>query len=452
MSPSYLDRCLWEELLREAPNDASLREAIGSGLTRALIDRLQYVRLRRTLAYVAQKSSFYRQLYSELSFDPYSVGSLDDIRRIPFTEPRHIISEPFRLACVSIGDVTRIVTIASSGTSGEAKKVLFTEADLRRIATLFAADTRQVVGEKRVVVQIMLPGTALFGQANILGKAMEAAGSVAVITGDDVDMKAQIESISRNHCTALVGYSSYLYKLTRLGGLSADLGRMGIDWIVTAGEPLPQSVKKVLEDVWKAKVFSHYGLTEMGFNTGMECGQGTGYHIHEADFIVEIVDPETGTPVEEGAEGELVLTSINRQAMPLVRYRTRDVTRILAEQSRCGSVLRRIGPVRRLGETTIRLGGGKIETSDLDEILFSIPDIIDYRISEGDDPNDETLRFLIETAPPGTNLNPGLVRDAVEERLYANGIISRPEKTVEVRLVPSFAPAHKRSVRCEPSI
>ena len=304
MSPGYLDRCVWKDLLREAQNEADLREATGRELTRALIERLHYIKLRRTLAYVAGKSSFYRQLYSEQNFDPDSVGSLAEIRRIPFTEPHHITSEPFRLACVPIGDVTRIVTLASSGTSGEAKRVLFTEADLHRIGTLFVADTRQVVGEKKVVVQIMLPGTALLGQANLLGKAIEAAGSVPVITGDDADMMGQIESISRNHCTALVGYSSYLYKLTRLGDLSADLGRMGIEAIVTAGEPLPRSVREVLEDVWKAKVFSHYGLTEMGFNTGMECGQGTGYHIHEADFIAEIVDPETGIPVEEGLEGE----------------------------------------------------------------------------------------------------------------------------------------------------
>ncbi len=443
----HLDRCLWEELLREVQNEADLRQATGRGLTRALIERLQYVKLRRTLAYVAKKSSFYRQLYSEQNFDPDSVGSLSDIRRIPFTEPRHIAREPFRLACVSIGDVARIVTLASSGTSGEAKRVLFTGADLRRIAALFVADTRQVVGEKKVVVQIMLPGTALFGQANLLGKAIEAAGSVPVITGDDADMTAQIGSISRNHCTVLVGYSSYLYKLTRLGGLSAELGGMGVEAIVTAGERLPHAVKGVLEDAWKAKVFSHYGLTEMGFNTGMECGQGIGYHIHEADFIAEIVDPETGIPVEEGQGGELVLTSVHREAMPLVRYRTGDVTRIIAEPCRCGSILKRIGPVRRWGVTTVRLGGGKIETSDLDEILFSVPEIIDYRVVEGNDPNDGALRFLVETAP-GTNLDPCLVREIVEEGLYANGTGYRPGKKIEVRLVPPFAPAQKRSALC----
>jgi phenylacetate-CoA ligase len=260
-------------------------------------------------------------------------------------------------------------------------------------------------------------------------------------------MTAQIESISRNHCTALVGYSFYLQRLTRLGGLSADLGRMGIAAIVTAGEPLPQSVKRVLHDVWKAKVFSHYGLSEMGFNAGMECSEGMGYHIHEADFIAEIVDPETGAPVEEGQEGELVLTSINREAMPLVRYRTRDVTRIIAEPCRCGSILRRIGPLRRWGVTTIRLNGGKIETSDLDEMLFSIPEIVDYRVVEGDGPNDDTLRFLVETVL-GTKLNPCLVRDIVEEELQLNGIVCRPGKTIEVRVVPLFGPARKRCVRC----
>lgn len=133
--------------------------------------------------------------------------------------------------------------------------------------------------------------------------------------------------------------------------------------------------------------------------------------------------------------------------MPLVRYRTRDVTNIITEPCGCGSVLRRIGPVKRRGATTIRRGGGKIETSDLDEMLFTIPEIVDYRVVEADDPNDDRIRFLVETVP-GTNLKPCLVRDIVEEGLSANGIGYRPGKTVEVRLVPPFAPAHKRSVLC----
>ena len=445
MSSNYLDRRVSEDLAREAEKGISLcQDPVGQGrLTRALVEQLQCVKLCRTLRYVAGKSAFYRQLYAEHGFDPTSVRSLSDLQRIPFTEPAHIVKEGCRLACVPMGDVARIVTLTSSGTSGEPKRIFFTEGDLRHIAVLFAADTKVVIGERKAIVQIMLPGATPFGQADLLGKAIEIAGSVPVVTGTLPDVTSQIESIARNGCTALVGYPSYLYRLTKLGGLRHNLGKMGIEAVVTAGEPLLSSMKSVLEDAWQAKVFCHYGLTEMGFNAGMGCGQGSGYHIHEADYIVEVVDPATGRPLEEGQEGELVITSIHREGMPIVRYKTGDMTRMLPEPCLCGSSLKRIGSVNRRTRATIRVGDDEIDTSDFDERLFSIPEIIDYRVGVKNGTNSFKLLFLIQTAGE-TSLTPSAVQIIIAEELSTRGISSKSGRAIDVRFVPSLEPAQKR--------
>jgi phenylacetate-CoA ligase len=445
MSSSYLDRRVSEDLAGEAEKETSLRQdPVGQGqLTRALVERLQFVKLCRTLRYVAEKSAFYRELYADHGFDPTSVRSLADLQRIPFTEPAHIVKESYRFACVPMGDVARIVTLTSSGTSGVKKRVLFTESDLRRIGDMLASDTKVVIGEKRAIVQIMLPGSTAFGQAHLLGKAIESAGSVPLVTGILPDVTSQIKSIARNGCTALVGYPSYLRRLTKLGSLGWDLGQMGIEAIVTAGEPLPASVKADLERSWNAKVFSHYGLTEMGFNAGMGCGQGSGYHIHEADYIVEVVDPATGQPLEEGQEGELVITSIHREGMPIVRYKTGDLASMLTEPCACGSSLKQIGRVTRHTGAIIKIGTTEVCTSHFDERLFSVPEIVDYRVVVTNGSSMFRLCFLIETAGEAT-ITPSAVLNILEEELSAKGICSRPGRTVEVRFVPSLEPAQKR--------
>jgi phenylacetate-CoA ligase len=446
MSSGYLDRWVSEDLIREAQNEASLcREAAGRRqLTRALIERLQFVKLCRTLRYVAEKSPFYKKLYAEHGFDPSSVRSLADLQRVPFVEPTHVVRESYGLVCVPIGDVARIVTLASSGTSGEKKRVLFTESDLQRMVALLAVDAKVVVGEKKAIVQVMLPGQTPLGQAHLLGKGLETAGAIAVVTGNSPDVTSQIESISRNRCTALVGYPSYLHRLTRLGRLRYDLAQMGIEAIVTAGEPLPSSMKSVLERTWRAKVFSHYGLTEMGFNAGMGCGCGIGYHIHEADYIVEVLDSASGQTAGEGEEGELVITSIHREGMPIVRYKTGDMTRIISEPCACGSILKRIGSVKRRAETTITVGQEEIDMRNLDERLFSVPEIVDYRVAVRTERRGPILQFLVQTTGEAT-LTPGVIRNIVEEELSAKGADCKSGVAIEIEFTSSLEPVKKRS-------
>ena len=267
-----------------------------------------------------------------------------------------------------------------------------------RIVDLLAANTKAVLGEKKGIVQIMLPGKTIMGQADALARGVVKAHSTPVITNITSDIMKQVRAIQKYKSTTLVGYSFYLHRLTKLAIEKCKLREMGIEAIVTTGEPLPLSIRKELEEAWQAKVFSHYGLTEMGFTVGMECCFGNGCHIHEGDYLVEVIDPRTGQPVPDGEEGELVITSLAREGMPLLRYRTGDITRIMVEKCACGSIIKRIDMITKRIGSGIKLGTSEIHPFTFDESLFSIPFVLDYQLAVKKEQDKAMFTFFIETA------------------------------------------------------
>jgi len=399
MNSNYLDQWIWEHIKREATSDISLRRILRINqeqFNRVVLERFQIFKLRQIVAYVIKKSPFYRDLFSKHCVLPSPVETPADLRRIPFTEPEDIIKDPYRFLCVPMGEISRIVSLATSGTTGEKKRIFFTEGDLRRIVDLLSANTKAVLGEKKAIVQIMLPGETIMGQADALAKGVEKAGATPVVTGITSDIMKQVRAIAEHGSTALVGYSFYLHRLTKLASERCELREMGIETIVITGEPVPAAVRNTLEDAWKAKVFCHYGLTEMGFNAGMGCHSGKGYHIHESDYLVEVINPQTGQPVVDGEEGELVITSLKREGMPLIRYRTRDLARIIVKKCACGSILKRIDMITKRTCTGIKLGTSEIYPFTFDESLFSIPMVLDYQLEVKKEQDKTTLIFLVE--------------------------------------------------------
>jgi phenylacetate-CoA ligase len=148
-----------------------------------------------------------------------------------------------------------------------------------------------------------------------------------------------------------------------------------------AGAYVPGPMRRELECIWNCRVHTHYGLTEMGLGVAVECDAHAGYHFNEAGLLVEVVDPDTGRPVEPGNEGELVFTTLTREAMPLIRYRTHDLSRILPDPCPCGAKsLLRFDYIRKRLESIVHLSSGDtIYPSMLDDALYEIPGLIDYR-------------------------------------------------------------------------
>lgn len=275
-----------------------------------------------------------------------------------------------------------------------------------------------VGGEEKNIVQILLPGMSPMGQADLLAKGVEKAGSTPVITGFLPDVMKQVEAIKNHRSTILVGYPFYIYRLTQEARQRDRLENLGIRAIVTTGEHVPSAVRDSIQKVWSADLFSHYGLVEMGLSVGMECDAHKGYHIDEADFIVEVVDPHTGRSVEEGGEGELVMTTLSREGMPLIRYRTRDLSRIIDDRCECGSILKRIDLITKRIGTAINVVGSEVYPSDFDDSLFSIPEVVDYQIRMKGEEGKGKIIFTVEVSEKGK-----AVRSAVEKAIFEHPFI-----------------------------
>jgi phenylacetate-coenzyme A ligase PaaK-like adenylate-forming protein len=144
---------------------------------------------------------------------------------------------------------------------------------------------------------------------------------------------------------------------------------------------VPNSIVAELEQVFGCAVFQHYGMTEMGYGGGVECDAHDGYHLREADLFVEVIDPITGNLQPDGAVGEVVFTTLTRNAMPLIRYRTGDLARLIPVACPCGSSLRRLGKVRGRVAGEVRIGSSmSLSMADFDEAIFSIPGVLNFQV------------------------------------------------------------------------
>ena len=168
--------------------------------------------------------------------------------------------------------------------------------------------------------------------------------------------------------------------------------------ILLSTDHAADSLIREVERNWQCRVFDHYGMTEMGLGGGVECEAHSGYHLREADLYFEIIDPDSGQLLPEGCEGEVVFSTLTRRGMPLIRYRTGDFSRFLPEKCACGSVLKRLGRISSRSESTVRLPDGAVlQLSALDEVIFSIPGVIDFAVTVEETPQLMTVQVALLT-------------------------------------------------------
>jgi phenylacetate-CoA ligase len=437
MKPIFLEEWVHKRIEDEVRKDVAIKDFPGEDyreFCRANLEKFMLYKLKKILTYVYEKSPFYREIFDKHQVHPTEVRSLSDLSKIPFTNSNDISNDPYRILCVSIGSVSRIFSLTSSGTTGNHKKVFFTQGDLHRIVGLLAAHTKIVCGDRKSVVQILLPGSRPFGQADLLAKGVEMTGSIPVVSGVASDPMEQFETIKKNQSTVLVGYPSHLYRMMQEIRQKYNLEDLGVNTIVTTGENIPLSMRSAIKGVWKADLFSHYGLAEMGLSVGIECCVHQGYHIDEADFIVEIVDPCSDKVLEEEREGEIVITTLSREGMPLIRYRTGDLSKIIKRGCECGSILRRIDMMNKRVGSGIKLGNIELYPSTFDEAIFSIPEVVDYQVVAREEEGKVKLLFNIESLQGGSTTQFGLERVISEHHLF-QGLMIKNEVEYEVAFV-----------------
>jgi phenylacetate-coenzyme A ligase PaaK-like adenylate-forming protein len=399
------------------------------------IERYQLLLLRKALTYAYGRSAFYRAAFVKQGIGPEALESLKDLSRFPFTEPDEVARNPYVFACVSESLIERAVTFISSGTTGPQKRVFFTIGDLERITDFMAAGMRTVASAGDIV-QIMLPAGPANGQADLLSKGVRKMGGVPIITGTAATA-TQMDSIRQHHPKILFGFTSNVYRLTLEAQPYYSLPELGVRTLFLSSEYLSSAMRENLRQIWQAQVVTHYGLTEMGLGVAVECRDGDGYHFNEADLLLEIVDPETGTVLLGGEEGELVFTTLNREAMPLLRYRTHDIARMVDRPCTCGAgSLRKFSAVARRREDLVSIGRFSICSALLDEALFGLAALVDWRAEIVRNATTERLSIHAEQSP-GSRLEEEDVRgallsvDAIRQSLQSGALAA-----IDVKVLP----------------
>ena len=350
-------------------------------MTRPEIEKLQMERLKTTLQR-CMNAPFYKKRFEEHGLKPEDIRSLEDLRKIPFTTKQDLRDNyPFGMSVVPLEQVVRLHS--SSGTTGTPTVILHTQKDLDEWANAVAR-CLYMVGLRPGDIFQNSSGYGMFTGGLGFQYGAERLGILTVPAAAG-NTKRQIKFITDFGTTALHAIPSYA------GRLYEVMEEMGIDprrdtklrTLIIGAEPHSDQQRRRIEDMLGVKAYNSFGMSEMcGPGVAFECPEQNGMHIWEDYYIVEIVDPETLEPVPEGEVGELILTTINREAMPLLRYRTRDLTRILPGECPCGRHHKRLDRMKGRSDDMMILKGVNIFPIQIENILMQFKELgSDYLIT-----------------------------------------------------------------------
>lgn len=341
-------------------------------LPREALEALQLKRLQQVLERVYHTVGFYRTAFDEAGVTPDDIRTLDDLRRIPFTTKQDLKENyPFGLFAVPMSSIIRLH--ASSGTTGKPTVVGYTKRDIDTWSTLMARSF-VAAGLTRNDVIHNAYGYGLFtGGLGAHYGAEKLGASVIPMSGGST--KKQIMLLQDFAPTAICCTPSYALYLAEQGTeMGVDMKSLRLRVGLFGGEPWSEQMRQEIEERLAITALDIYGLSEiMGPGVSVECAEGKhGLHVFEDHFIVEVIDPVTGEPVKNGETGELVFTSLTKEAFPLIRYRTRDLSRLMKEPCRCGRTLARMARVSGRSDDMLVIRGVNVFPSQIESVLLDI--------------------------------------------------------------------------------
>ena len=336
---------------------------------------LQLARLQETLERVYNKVPFYQNKFKESNVTPESITSLEDLRKLPFTIKKDLRDHyPYGLFAADMKDIVRIH--ASSGTSGKPTTVAYTQNDIDNWADIVARAVAIAGGEPEGIFQNAY-GYGLFTGGLGLHYGAERLGMATVpISGGNTDR--QITIIEDYKPTVIAGTPSYILKVAEeLSAQGYDPRNTSLKFGIFGAEPWSEEMRKLLEESFNIKACDIYGLSEvMGPGVAMECHEAQdGLHIAEDHFIVEVINPDTLEPVQDGEEGELVFTSLTKEAFPVIRYRTGDIASITREKCKCGRTTTRMSRVKGRIDDMLIIRGVNVFPSEIEHFLIQLDEL-----------------------------------------------------------------------------
>jgi phenylacetate-coenzyme A ligase PaaK-like adenylate-forming protein/precorrin-6B methylase 2 len=361
--------------------------------------------LEETISYAKKNSPFYRKRLGE------AVG----FNKLPFTYPEDIAQNGPSMLCISSGEAERIVSLDTSTSTGPAKRLFFSKSDLARTVVFFARGMVDVLGNSKNAI-IFMSGKTENSVAVLLQKGLGRIGACSEIYGNIKDI-ADAGKMAHNFDCYIGLPGEMIYLCRAFPALSPKS-------VLLSGDYVPKSVVKSIEEIWNCKVFTHYGLTETCYGLAVECGCRLGQHIRDWEFIVEIINPQTGETLLPGNKGEIVVTSLKNEAMPLIRYRTGDMGVMADGDCGCGEnsprLLHIYGRVKNLEK--------ELNIHALDEYMYAIPGLRNYTAEI----KNESLYLCVD--------GPELDTEEISGRLKT-GVIA------EYRELPPFTVPGKRRIK-----
>ena len=348
---------------------ASLEKALGYSLEECRKRRAGYYLaclepspLAELLSYAGNHSLFYRKKWAKSGL--YEADRIR-LEALPLTRPEELCENPESFLCVPPKEIARIITLKSSGSLTKPKRLFFTEKDLECTADFFSYGIRSLV-QPGYKVMIFMEGATRFSVGGLLEEGLSR-------------LPAEVKSYGfitnyRDAAEAAEGYDTLIGAPAQMFRLAAEAGWLRPKTVLLSADYAAESVKSFLERTWVCRVFTHWGMTETGYGGGVQCSAREGYHLRDEDLQIEIIDPETGEVLPEGMTGEIVLTTLRRRGMPLIRYRTGDRGRMINTPCPCGCLKPRLDKVRGRLQDEVHLPDGNILSMPvLDEILYALP-------------------------------------------------------------------------------
>jgi phenylacetate-CoA ligase len=348
---------------------------------RSEMESLQLTRLQQTIKRVYENVPFYKEKFDELGITPEDIKSLDDVKKLPFTKKKDLRDQyPYGLFAVPMEEVNRIH--GSSGTSGKPTVVGYTKNDIKNWATIVARAIATAGGRKGDVFHNSY-GYGLFTGGLGLHYGAEELGAATVpISGGNTER--QITVIQDFKPRGICGTPSYILNIVeKMEELGLNPRETSLEYGIFGAEPWSEEMRITLERKLGLKAVDIYGLSEvMGPGVAIECYEAQdGLHIADDHFLVEVLNPETLEPVEEGEIGELVFTSLTKEAFPVIRYRTGDIASITREKCKCGRTTTRMSRLKGRTDDMIIVRGVNVFPSEIERVLLQVEGLVpNYQI------------------------------------------------------------------------
>lgn len=366
-------------------------------MSRDEMTALQTERLVKSVAYAYERVPLYKERFDEIGLKPDDIKELSDITKLPFTVKTDLRDNyPYGLLAVPMSDIVRVH--ASSGTSGKPTVVAYTKDDLDMWSDCMARLIVAAGGNKDDVVQISF-GYGLFTGALGLHQGFEKIGA-AVVPASSGNTERQVMLLKDLGVTALVAtpsYGLYIAEVMDKLGISKDEMKLRIG--LFGSEASSPEMHAELQERLGLIPTDNYGLSEIiGPGVSGECLSKCGMHINEDHFYPEIIDPNTLKPVADGEWGELVLTTLTKQGMPMIRYRTKDITRLMRERCECGRMLVRMDKIQGRSDDMLKIRGVNVFPSQIEGVLLNIPELGggNYEITVTRDGHMDKLEIRVE--------------------------------------------------------